>query len=71
MNDFRILQINHRNAVIAELSKEHPLPGQIDGEVVDASPHLAQGNLGLKLQRRRRCLRRRAARWNLLRHRPP
>src|SRR5262245_2316434 len=45
------VQIDDRDAVIAELGNEETLPGQIDREVIDAAGDLAERNLGFELQR--------------------
>jgi hypothetical protein len=44
------IQIDDRDAIIAELSNEETLPGQIDREVIDAAGDLAKRNLGFELQ---------------------
>src|SRR5262245_13195017 len=45
------IQIDDRDAVVAELGNEEALPGQIDREVIDAAGDLAERNLGFELQR--------------------
>src|SRR6266550_2588668 len=45
-------KIHHAHRVIAELSYKEALTRDIDSQVIDSTPHLAQGNLDLQHQRR-------------------
>ncbi len=45
-------QIDHAEAVIAQLGDEQPLAREIDGEMVDAAADFSERDLGLELERR-------------------
>jgi hypothetical protein len=47
-------QIDHTQAVVAELRYKKPLPLHIDAEVIDAAAHLAKRYFRLEYQRRAR-----------------
>jgi hypothetical protein len=44
-------KIDHAQAIITKLGDEQPLAGEVDREMIDPSPHLAERDLALQRER--------------------
>jgi hypothetical protein len=51
VEELALLEIDDAEAAVAELGHEQALPGEVDGEMVDPAPYLAQRDLALKRER--------------------